>query len=297
MTTAALQIRSPSWFDHGRLLLVSAIWGSAFLNNAIALQDFAPISIAAFRITMAAVIMLIICWGRSLFLRLDSRRISLLAGVGMLNSAMPFTLIGWGQQTVDPAVTGILLAASPFAALLFAHYMTRDDRFSFNKLVGLLVGFAGVTVLLGQGLFYDSTALPGMLAIISAAVCYAYSAALIRKLGGMSSLLVVAISLSFAAVLLLPVALWRHPPSQQVVHTDSLLALGFLALGPTAFAYVLRTQIVQQNGVVFMSGAGYLIPLFAVLWTWMFLGQVPTLHALLALVLILAGSAIGQRRS
>jgi drug/metabolite transporter (DMT)-like permease len=150
---------------------------------------------------------------------------------------------------------------------------------------------------LGRGLIYDNSALPGMLAIVLAATCYAFSAALIRKLGNMSSLLVVAVSLSSAAMLLLPLALWLHPPAQQVFRVNSLSALVFLALGPTAFAYVLRTQIVQQNGVVFMSGAGYLIPLFAVLWTWLFLAQVPTLHALIALVLILIGSAIGQRRS
>jgi len=297
MSTAALKIRSPSWLDHGRLLLVSAIWGSSFLNNAIALQDFAPISIATYRITMAALIMLVICWTRSLFVRLDARQTGLLIGVGLLNSAVPFSLIGWGQQTVDPAVTAILLAASPFAALLFSHFMTHDDRFSLNKLIGLIVGFAGVVVLLGRGLIYDNSALPGMLAIVLAATCYAFSAALIRKLGNMSSLLVVAVSLSSAAMLLLPLALWLHPPAQQVFHVNSLSALVFLALGPTAFAYVLRTQIVQQNGVVFMSGAGYLIPLFAVLWTWLFLAQIPTLHALIALVLILIGSAIGQRRS
>jgi drug/metabolite transporter (DMT)-like permease len=98
-------------------------------------------------------------------------------------------------------------------------------------------------------------------------------------------------------VILIPVLLVRHPPWQQAWHVDTLGALLFLALGPTAIAYVLRTQVVQLNGAVYMSNVGYLIPLFAVLWGWLFLAQQPTLAMWAALVLILAGIALGQRRN
>jgi len=290
-------IRKPTPVDIGRLLLVSAIWGSAFFCNAVALVDFTPLAIAGWRVALATLLIVGICRWKSLSIPTDLSAIRLFMAIGVLNSAVPFTLIGWGQQTVDSATTAILISASPFATLVLSHLMTEDDRFSVQKLIGLLVGFSGVLVLLARGMTVESGALPGMLAIMLAGCCYAASAVLIRRLENMSSLVIVAGSLCTSALVLLPLLVWRYPPWEQRMHGASLAAVMFLALGPTALAYVLRTRIVQLNGAVFMSGAGYLIPLFAVLWAWLFLSQKPAGHAWIALCLISAGIAIGQRRA
>jgi len=297
MSVTASPIRSPKPLDYARLLLVSAIWGSSFLCNEIALQDFSPLGIAAYRVIGAVVVVLLICRFRSLPLVLDSRSLCLFLCIGCLNTAIPFTLIAWGQLSVDPGITGILLAASPFAALVFSHYMSADDRFTLHKFFGLCVGFSGVIVLLWQGLRVDVDSFGGMLAIVLAACCYALSGQLIRKLGKMPSLSVVAGTLLTSCFVLVPLLFWFDPPSQQSVRPSSLAAIVFLALGPTALAYVLRTQIVQNNGAVFMSNVGYLIPLFAVFWGWLFFAHQPSLEAWLALALILIGIAIGQQRA
>ena len=289
------RLRKPLIQDHLRLLAAAAIWGSSFLLNEVALADFAPMAIATYRIVVAAVLIGLICRWMGLGVGLNLRDLALLAAIGLLNSAVPFTLIGWGQLRIDSATTAILLASSPFATLLFSHFMTRDDRFSWPKFTGLMLGFTGVIVLLGQGLLQGGGSVPGMLAVVMAGCCYSLSSLLIRRLTGMPTLLLVAGTLVAGCVVMVPLLLVLHPPWQQDWHTDTLIALIVLALGPTAIAYVLRAQIVQINGAVYMSNVGYLIPLFAMLWGWLFLAQQPTLAMWIALMLILAGIAVGQR--
>jgi len=290
-------LRKPIASDYVRLVVVSALWGSAFICNAIALVDFSPIAIAAYRVAVAAVFMYLICRWQGLSFVLDTKSSLLLIGIGLLNSAIPFSLIGWGQQTVDSATTAILISASPFVTLLLSHYMTQDDRFSWYKFGGLIVGFSGVVVLLAEGVLRGDASLGGMAAIGLAACCYATSAQLIRKLAGLPSLVQVTGSLIASSVVLVPLTLYLHPPMTQTVSQSSLLALGFLTIGPTAIAYVLRTQIIKINGAVFMSSAGYLIPVFAVLWAWLFLSEQPRLTVWVSLALVVGGIVIGQAGS
>ena len=290
-------LRKPLLRDHLRLLTAAAIWGSTFLLNAVALGDFTPVAIATYRVLLAAVVICLICKSMKLPIILDRRSVMLLAAIGLLNSAVPFTLIGWGQLRIDSATTAILLASSPFFTLLFSHFMTRDDRFTWPKLMGLILGFLGVVVLLGQGISQGSGGFAGMLAVVAAGSCYSMSSLLIRRLKGMPTLLLVAGSLVAACVVMVPILLVTSPPWEQSWHLDTAGALAVLAIGPTAIAYVLRAQIVQINGAVFMSNVGYLIPLFAVFWGWLFLSEKPSIVMWVALGLILAGIAMGQRRT
>ncbi len=289
-------IREPLFVDYVRLFTAAAIWGATFLCNEIALADFSPVAITAYRIIFAAAFLWMFCLWRGQTIAFDRRTCLLLAAIGVLNSVVPFTLIGWGQLSIDSSTTGILLASSPFATLLISHFMTQDDRFAWNKLVGLLLGFAGVCVLLGTGLQSGGGTFTGMLAVVLAGCCYSLASVLIRRLGSMPSLALAAGTLFAAALVMLPILLWLDPPWQQGYGANTISALVFLAIGPTAIGYVLRAQIVKHNGAVFMSNVGYLIPLFAVTWGWLILSNQPTATMLVALGLILIGIAVGQNR-
>jgi drug/metabolite transporter (DMT)-like permease len=289
-------IRKAGFLDYAQLLIAAGMWGGTFLLNEIALADFSPIAIAAYRIMMAAVLLCLICYWKGLRISFNSRSLWLILVIGLLNSVVPFSLIGWGQLRIDSATTAILLAVSPFFSLLLSHFMTGDDRFTWNKVIGLLFGFSGVVALMGQGLLAGGGSLAGMLVVVLAACCYSLSAILIRRLGAMPSLVLVASTLTVASLVLLPVLLWFYPPWEQSFRPSSLGSLLFLALGPTATAYVLRVNVVKNNGAVFMSNVGYLIPLFAVFWGWLFLSQKPTAVMWLSLALIFSGIALGQRR-
>ena len=288
-------IRIPLPSDFVRLLVVSAIWGASFICNDIALAHFPPLAIACWRVILAAVVILIICRQLKLSIPVDRKTLFLFSVIGMMNSAVPFTLIAWGQQTVSSSVTALLIAASPFLTLLFSHYLTKDDRFSVNRLFGLLIGFSGVFVLFGHELYFAGNSAIGMVAIVFAAGCYALSSLLIRQLAHLRSLVIVAGSLIISCIVLLPVLFWQFPPWHQQASSASILAVLFLAIFPTAIAYVLRAQIVQINGAVFMSNAGYLIPLFATLWAWLFFAEVPSTIMWIAMLLIFLGIFVGHR--
>ena len=275
-------------------------------------------------------LLLVLRW-MGLGLPRDARTWIVLASIGTLNGAVPFVLIGWGQQSVPSSTTGILIATSPFVTLLLAHFMTSDESFGWSKLAGMALGFTGVLVLFGGlasgGASGDATGAAArgvanaatgaatgaaagqvlsaepwhMAAICAAAACYAASGVLIRRLAHLPNLVVVTGTVLCASVLLwLPLLLVGSPigsHAQGGIEWQSMVAIVFLALGPTGIAYVLRIRLVQRNGAVYMSGAGYLIPVFAVLWGWVFLGEQPGLRTLVALGLILTGIAVSQSRS
>lgn len=245
---------------------------------------------------MATVAITVICGYLRLRVPTDMKTVGLFVLIGILNSAVPFTLVGWGQQTVNSAVTALLIATTPFLTLLLSHFMTGDDRFSWNRLIGVLIGFAGVAALFAHELIFSGNSAIGMFAILFAAACYSFSSLLIRRLAHLSSLVIVAGSLLVTSMGLLPIVLWLYPPWEQSASVESIGALLFLAVGPTAIAYVLRAQIVQVNGAVFMSNAGYLIPLFATLWSWLYLSEVPSTVTWVAMLLIFLGIFLGQRR-
>ncbi|MEE9334726.1 MAG: DMT family transporter [Granulosicoccaceae bacterium] len=289
-------LRKPTTIDVLRLLAVSAIWGSAFMCITIALRDFSPIAIAGWRVAIAAVVVVLICRWQGLAIPRDKKSLVLLAIVGLFNSAIPFSLVGWGQsQGVNSASTALLISASPFATLLFSHFMTQDDRFTWFKMIGMVIGSSGVVVLLSGELAGGGSAI-GMLAILSASFCYAFSTLMIRKLGSIPGLVIVAGALTVSTIVLMPLVLIYYPPTSQATSFESVAALIYLAMLPTALAYFLRTHITQINGATFMSNAGYLIPFFAVIWGWLFLAESPQLNMLLALVLICGGIALGQKR-
>lgn len=289
-------IRPPNAWDIGRLLLVSALWGTSFLLNAIALVDFPPLAITAWRVSLATVLVLIICAYRKVRLPWDKTSWILFSGIGLLNSVVPFTLIGLGQQTVDSATTAILIATTPFTTLVLSHYMTQDDRITRYKLLGLILGFVGVLALLGHDVAVNPGSTLGLFLILLAACSYAISSILIRRLSHLRTFAIVLGSLISSCSLLIPLVFWFHPPWEQTAAPDAWAAVVFLAVGPTATAYLLRAEIVKLNGAIFMSNAGYLIPLFAVLWAWLMFKEWPEPVTWLAMSLILAGIAVGRYR-
>ena len=245
---------------------------------------------------LATIVVLFICTLRKVKLPSDPATWGLFVAIGLLNSTVPFTLISWGQQSVDTATTAILIATTPFSTLLLSHCMTGDDKITRYKLLGLVLGFAGVIVLLGHDAVVNPGSTLGIVVILFAASCYSLSSLLIRKLSHLRTFAIVGGSLITSCCVLIPALLWLSPPWQQSASNSSWIAVMFLAAGPTAAAYLLRAEIVKLNGAVFMSNAGFLIPLFAVLWAWLFLKEWPAPATWIAMGLILVGVGVGRNR-
>ena len=290
-------IRPPQAKDYVSLVTLSAIWASTFICIEIALESFTPFAISAWRILIAFIALLpfvIVHW-RSL--PQGWRIWGLITLVGLLYNAIPFTLVSWGQQFIPSSTTAIVMACGPFIALVLSHLLTLDDKFTPGKMIGVVLGFSGVSLLIGfEAIEGSAQAVIGQIAMIAAVVCYILSALLIRRITGLSPLLISTAVLGMSSIYMIPMMFFTGEQIPETMNLIPLAGLIFLGLVPTAAEYILRIQIVQQVGTTFLSQAGYMMPLFGLFWSWLFLNQIPGEVSWIALVLILSGLAVSRSR-
>lgn len=281
--------------DYGKLLTISAIWGSAFMLIAIALEGFPPLAVASLRVLIGAVVLTLVGLARGERWPRGGRVWFWIAVAGLLNTALPFSLISMGQQGVAANRAAILMATVPFVTLLLSHVASHDDRISGAKLFGLTLGISGVFLVVGlDALTAGGQPLLGQFAIMAAAACYAASNVLTRKLSHLPPTLGTAAYLVSASLYMGPGLLFFWWPAETPEAWQPWGAIAILGVGPTALAYVLRFQLIRDVGSTFMSQVGYLVPIFGVLWAWAVLGEIPAISALGALVLILLGIRVTQ---
>ncbi len=285
--------RAANPLDFARLLFVCAIWGSAFVFIEIALDSFGPITVAAFRVLMASVVLLPMSGFANKLTQLSNREWLIVSIVGLFNSALPFFLISWAQQYINAAEAAVLMATGAFSALIISHFTTTDERINAPRAVGLLVGFGGVLILFWDELQRANTsAIGGLLAVTAAGVCYASSTVLARRVSHISAITMATYTVSSALIYMLPLALWLEWPVVAGASISSWASVIYLGVISTALAYVIRFTIIRNNGAVFMSQAGYLVPAFGAFWGWLLLSNEINATLLLSLCIILIGVAI-----
>lgn len=284
-----------NWLGIGALGL---IWGGTFMVVAIALQGYGPLTVACARTTLGAVALLALM--RALNRPLPTFTpvvIKYLVVIGLLNTAVPFALLSWGQQFVPSAFAGISMAALPLFVLPLAHVFT-DEKLSLRNLAGVGLGFIGAVVLIGPGVLRIGTGMEplGQLACIAAALAYAISSILTRRCPPMDAIVMSALLLTVGSVSLIPAMLlvegvptWVDPKS-----TLAILFLGFL---PTALAALIRVHTIRTAGSVFMTLVNYQVPLWSVLFGVLILNEVLPLRFFAALGLILTGLAVSQSKN
>jgi drug/metabolite transporter (DMT)-like permease len=286
-------IRQATGLDTVKLLCLGALWGSTFLWIEIALTTFSPLTIVAARIAVGAAILLVVSILAGYGAMPDRRTLLRIAVAGACGSAAPFTLIAWGQQHIPSSTAAVLMGAGPFMALFLSHFFTPDDRFTLPKVVGLLIGFAGLVVLIGpEAVFGVSPTLAGQLAVIAATFAYAIGGVIIRRITGVAAPMAAGLMLASSALYMVPIALIVERPWTLTYEAGSVFALLALGIGPTALAHFLRVQLIRSVGVTFVAQVNYLIPVFGILWVWIVLWDIPSLRAWIALAFILAGITV-----
>ncbi len=291
-------IRRPTLFDVCRLLFVGALWGGAFIFIAIALKDFGPVSIATWRVSLGAAVLLVVAliigqkfpWG--------IRNWRLIFIVGFLNSALPFFLISWGQQFISSSESAVLIAIGTFVSLLLSHVTSEDERINRSRLVGVAMGFVGVLILVFWDLVESGTGnLLGQLAVMAAGCSYASSSVISRRLTHLPMISTSAVTMASASIYMMPLVFFLEDPLPSKVSSASIAALLYLGIIATALAFTVRFFIIRANGAVFMSQVGYLVPLFGVFWSSLYFAEAINLQTLLSLVMILIGIAIARKGS
>nr|WP_268821579.1 DMT family transporter [Octadecabacter dasysiphoniae] len=281
-------------FNWLSILMLGLIWGGTFMVVAIALEGYGPLTVACARTTLGAVTLLLLVRIMGRAMPSGTAVWGYLAVIGVLNTALPFALLSWGQQYVPSAFAGISMAALPLFVFPLAHLFS-DERMTSRKTIGVIVGFIGAAVLVGPGAFdfsEGSLALP-QLACIAASLSYAISSVLTRRCPPVDSITMAALTLVVGAICLIPAMLvFEGVPTW--VDGRAGYAIVFLGLVPTAFAALLRVQTIRTAGSVFMTLVNYQVPVWSMVFGAWVLSEVLTQRFFAALALILCGLAISQ---
>lgn len=282
-------IQSASPLDYALLILLSIIWGSAFVGIEFALTGFDPFFVAFIRIFFASLFLFTIIYIKKLTFPRDLKTWRMLILIGILNNAMPFYLISWGQQYISSATSSVMLAMGPFVALVISHIVTEDEKITFFKVVGVVFGFMGVFILLGDDFLKgDVNSLYGKTALIIAVFGYISSGFLIRKMSHVHTL-VCSTSMFTTAWILMSPFLFLVSFESFDIFSYPFLTIVYLAIVPTALASLLRITLVRKTGVQFMSQVSYLIPIATIFMAWLILGETPPLVVYTAMAFIFVG--------
>jgi drug/metabolite transporter (DMT)-like permease len=274
------------------LLVLAALWGASFMFIKVGVRELAPATLICFRLALGTLTLLPVALftlgGRELRWQLRAAATPVLV-VGLLNSALPITVLAWAEKRVDSGLAAVIQASAPLFTALLALRFSRSEVVTGSRLVGLLVGFGGVALLVGV---QPSGDVLSALAITFTALCYAVSALYsARALAEVPPLVTAVGALGAATLMLVPFALAEPPsgvPGWKV--TASLLVLGILGTG---VAYVLYYALLAGAGASRSILITYLVPGFALVYGALILDEPVTVAAVLGLALILGGVALG----
>jgi drug/metabolite transporter (DMT)-like permease len=216
--------------------------------------------------------------------------------LGIINVSVPFFLISWGEQSIDSAVAAILDATVPLFAIVMAHFLLHDDKITAPKLLGLLVGFAGVVVLMSKDIGASTSSLLGQAAVVLASVFYAIGAIYVRKTTQDTPGILRSAGplISATAVMWLGTFLLESPVEvpQLGITWVALLFLGVIGSG---FAFVLAYHLIHEIGPTRTTMVTYLFPLGGVILGVTFLHEQLTWQVITGAILIVASLAIANR--
>ncbi|HML21587.1 MAG TPA: DMT family transporter [Aggregatilinea sp.] len=273
--------------------LLGVIWGSSFLLIKVAVDDLTPLPLVAVRLGLAAAFMTVFMLATHRRFPRNRRELAALIFVGVMNTAVPFSLITWGEKDIDSGLATVLNATQPLFTLVIAHAVLADERINPQKLVGLLAGFAGVAILASRNADSSSpNPLIGQLAVLAAAASYALSAVVIRRfLRGVEPITVAGGSQIVGALAIVTVTLLTVHPLPDVSHlsAQTILAMLTLALVNTVVAYFLYYHLISEWGATRTTLVTYLMPPIGLTLGAIFLDETVDWKIVVGAVLILAG--------
>jgi drug/metabolite transporter (DMT)-like permease len=283
-----------SWFV---LLLLGAIWGASYLFIKVGVAEIPPFTFVAGRTLIAGLALVAVLALRRESLPRTRRDWIALAAMGLFNGAIPYTAITWGEVHISSGLAAILTAAMPLFTVILAHYWTRDERLTPNKVAGICIGFVGVAVLfipdLRQGVQMEFW---GELAVVVAAASYALSTLIAHKyVTGVSHTMAAAGQLCFAAMMMVPLSLAFDHPFALRPSLPAAGALLILALLGTAFAYVLYYWLIEHTGATRTALVTYLIPITGIFWGAALLHEAIAWESIVGLLLIIVGMGLVNR--
>lgn len=280
------------------LIFLSFLWGGSFFLAEVALREMQPLTLAFFRMAIAAVALLV----AAVFLRLSFPRTPGLwvafFVMGAFSSAIPFAFIYYGQSHITGAHASILNATTPLFTSILAHIFTRDEKLNARRITGVFAGMCGVAVTVGpSALFEGGTQILPQVAVLGAAFCYGIAGVYGKRFWGISPVVTAFGQLTFAALLILPVVLkFEQPFNHPLPGAKIIAAVVALALLSTALAFIVYFRILASAGATNAVLVTLLVPVSAILLSVVILGEIPEPRHFLGMALIACGLLIVDGR-
>ena len=276
-------------------LLLGAIWSSSFMWIKIAIQEVGPITLVAFRALFGLAFGIVVILIQRVKLPRTFKEWLPLLVVGLTNVAIPFFLISWGEQSIDSAVASILDATVPLFTILLAHFVLHDDKMTFPKVSGLIVGFIGIVILMSKDLGASRSSLLGQLAVIVASLFYAISAVYVRK----TTVDVPGILRSAGPLVSASLTMWLgafvfESPVTLPQLNITWIALLFMGVLGSGLAFVMAYYLIHEIGPTRSTMVTYLFPLGGVILGVFVLHEQLTWHIIAGALLIIASLAIAN---
>ena len=282
--------------DWMRLLVLATLWGGSYLFIEIALVSASPMTIVVARILIAAVCLIAYCAATGIRIPLTRAMIVAFVVMGIFNNVLPFNLIAWGQTRITGGVASIFNATTPLFTVIVAHLWPGGERATPARVAGVLIGFAGVAVLIGFGSFADlGNELPGQAAMLLAAFSYALSALYGRRLTGVRPMAAAAGMLTASGIMMMPVALAFGVPSEPLPSRAALLAIAALAVLSSALAYGIFFRLIATIGSNVML-VTFVMPVVSLTLGAVILGELVEPRHMAGLALIFCGLALVDGR-
>jgi drug/metabolite transporter (DMT)-like permease len=261
------------WLMFGALGL---IWGSSFLWIKVAVGEIGPFTLVGWRLLFGlAALAIVVAWRRPALPR-DRRTLGVLALLGIINTALPFALISWGEKSIDSAVASILNGTVPLFAMVIAHFGLHDDRMTMPRVIGLATGFVGVVVLMGRDIGPEGIAhgVLGQAAVLAAAILYAGSSVFARRnLREVSPVVQAFLPLISADAFVWTGALLTEGGGLIPRLGSTWFALVWLGVLGSCVAYLLYFGLLQSVGPTRATVVTYVFPVVGVVLGVLFLGE------------------------
>ncbi len=290
-------MREANTLDLSLLILLAIIWGSSFFNIKIATESYDPFTLALVRVIFASIPLLILCKLNEIKIQAFSKNWKIYAIIGLCNIAIPFVLIAIGTSKINSYLAAILMSTTPLSGSILAHIFTKDEKLSFLKSLGVLIGFCGIVLLFFDKVIINQENFMYALITILGSTFYCIGGLLTLRLKKERNENVTTSTTLWSVIFLLPFSLifetpWNSNPS--LISTISLMYLGIIATG---FAWLIRFRILTVNGLVFQTQVAYLIPIFGIFFGYFIMDEIITWRVLVSLVIILLGIYIFKKNN
>jgi drug/metabolite transporter (DMT)-like permease len=240
-------------------------------------------------------VMVLYCWMKGIKIEAFGEHWKMYALIGIVNLILPFFFISFGIVKVQSNMAAILMSTAPIFATILGQLFIQDEKINFLKLLGIVIGFLGIVYLFSDDLLINQTNFLYALIIILGPFFYTLGGLFSLKLKHIKNETVTSSILIWAVIIFLPILFIVDNPTELRPSWTSTVSLFYLGVVATAIAWLMRFYILKNNGLVFQSQVAYIIPIFGLIFGYLFLGEKITYKIIVALIAVLISTFLIEK--